>query len=148
MAKDLATLDTAAYDAAVKAITEGTEVDIPVGDPEAVSRAIVERVLAAESFEDAFAPQEIPSWRSLMDVPVLVRSVHLNRSTFDAGSPIYAVCDLMIADSGEITTVTCGGRNVLAQLLTMLKNGWQNHPVRLTAKTTGEGYSVLWLQAA
>jgi hypothetical protein len=64
-------------------------------------------------------------------------------------SAIYAVCDLVDARTGEpLETVTCGGRNVLAGLVKMIQEGWQDRAFKLTAKKTGEGYQVLWLEAA
>lgn len=123
-------------------------------DPEIVSRAIVERIMAAETFDETFRPQQLESWQQYLDTPVVVRTFHLNRTTFDAsenaGAPVYAVCDLVLGD-GEIVTVTCGGRNVLAQLVKMLQNGWldnADYAVKMTAKRTAEGYNALWLVAA
>ncbi len=120
------------------------------GDPEVVSRAIVERILAAETFEDAFKPQELAAWREYLDVPVEVRSFHLNPTTYEVegGSSVYAVVDLARLDDGEHMTVTCGGRNVLAQLVKMLEAGWMDRPVKLVGRQTAEGYQALWLEAA
>jgi len=133
---------------AAKAILDGEDVDGIRSDPEAATRMILERILNAETFEDAFAPQTLTPWRELMGVPVKVGDFRFNRSGFTAGSPIYAVVDLTLLDSGELTTVTVGGRNVLAQLLVMLKHGWQDNPVAMASKQTGEGYDVLWLVPA
>lgn len=127
------------------------EGDLPqLADPEVISAQIVERILAAETFEDAFEPQEVEAWRDYLDVPVLVRNVHLNRSGYE-GTSIYAVCEIERVDGEEPQgpfTVTCGGRNVLAQLYKMLEKGWLDKPVKMTAKTTGEGYQALWLVVA
>lgn len=121
-------------------------------DPEVVSRAIMERILAAETFEAAFAAQNLEGWREYLDVPVFVQGFHLNRSTYDApgSSPVYAVVDLTLAADGEPVTVTCGGRNVLMQLVKMLERGWFDRPVRLVAKQTAadHGGSALWLESA
>lgn len=121
-------------------------------DPEIVTRAIVERIMAAETFDQAFQPQQLESWQQYKGEPVVVRSFKLNRTSFEetAGAPVYAVCDLVLG-SGEVVTVTCGGRNVLAQLVKMLQKGWLDnaeYAVKLDAKKTGEGYTALWLVAA
>lgn len=119
----------------------------PAADPEAMSQAIMERILGASSFEEAFTQQDLTPWRSLLEVPVYVRDVHFNRSGYE-GQAVYAVCDLELADGSESkVTVSCGGKNVLAQLVAMLKNGWQGNPVRLIANRTGEGFDALWLEA-
>lgn len=134
---------------ATRAILDGEIDEGFQSDPEVVSRMILERILNAETFEDAFAPQTLDPWReALMDVPVQVAEFRFNRSGFKAGSPIYAVVDLTRLDTGEQVTVTCGGRNVLAQLLVALKNGWTDRPVAMTSKETSEGNQVLWLVPA
>ncbi len=123
----------------------------PNADPEAMSRAIMERILAAESFEDVFTQQSLTPWRSMLDVPVVVRGVHFNRSTIEGeGAPVYAVVDL-VDPNGEAQTVTCGGRNVLAQLVKGLQEGWlvdERRPVKLIENKTAAGYGALWLEAA
>ena len=147
---------SAQLEAAYAAILDGTELpgDLTVGgkaaDPELVSRQIVERLLAAETFEELFQPQSVPAWRDMMDVPVFVRDVKLNRSTIagSTGAPVYAVCELERLDNASRVTVTCGGRNVLAQLVKAMEKGWLDRPVKLIGKPTGEGYTALWLQAA
>ena len=118
----------------------------PAADPEAMSRAIIERILSAESFEQAFTQQDLTPWRSMLDVPVYVRDVHFNRSGYE-GQAVYAVCDLELVEGGERVTVTCGGRNVMAQLVAGLKNGWLDNPIRMIANRTGEGFDALWLEA-
>ncbi len=126
------------------------DVELPAAaDSEAMSRAIVERIMSAETFDEAFRPQQLESWQEYLDQPVLVRDVHFNRSAFEdgQGAPIYAVVDIVLRD-GEVVTVTCGGRNVLTQLVKMLQKGWQDQPVKLNARKTGEGYTALWLVAA
>lgn len=119
-------------------------------DPEVMAQAIVERILESETFEDAFQPQELEAWRDYLDVPVLVKGVHLNRSGYE-GTSIYAVVDIERVDGKdpkEPFTVTCGGRNVLAQLYKMLEKDWLDKPVKMTSRTTAEGFNALWLVAA
>jgi hypothetical protein len=128
-------------------------------DPEVISRAIMERIIEAETFEDAFQPQTLVAWREMLNEPVFVQDFRLNRSSIkDSASPVYAVVDLARADgknwrdkSGKesrVIAVTCGGRNVLVQLVKALEKGWLDKPVKLTSKQTGEGFNVLWLEAA
>lgn len=132
---------------AYAAILDGAAIPV-ASDPEAVSRAILERIFASDTFEEAFAPQQLEGWREYLDVPVLVQEFHLNPSGFEQGSSVYAVVDIVRVDTGEQLTVSCGGRNVLAQLVQMLRHGWFDRAVKLTSKTTSEGYQALWLVAA
>lgn len=121
-------------------------------DPEAMSRAIMERILAAESFEDAFTQQDLTPWRSMIGRAVIVRDVHFNRSTVEgAGPSVYAVCDLVDVETGEQISVTCGGQNVLAQIVVGLQHGWlvdEKRPVRMIENRTANGFGALWLEAA
>lgn len=126
--------------------------DLPAAaDPEAMSAAIMQRILEADTFEDAFTQQNLTPWRSMLNVPVLVRDVHFNRSTIEGGeggAPVYAVCDLVIVETGEAVTVTCGGKNVLAQLVKGLRHGWlADNPVQLIANKTRDNFDALWLEA-
>jgi hypothetical protein len=119
----------------------------PAADAEAMSRAIAERILSAETFEEAFKPQSLDGWaNALLEVPVFVQSVHFNRSGIE-GQSIYAVVDVSLASDGKVVTVSCGGKNVLAQLVQMLRMGWTDRPVRIVSKRTAEGYDALWLEA-
>lgn len=120
------------------------------GDARGTALAIVDRIKHSESFEDVFNPQELPAWRdNYLGVPLLVRDLHLNKSTVAGeGAPIYAVVDIEPLDGRPPATVSCGGQNVLAQLLKMLENGWWDKPVKMIAKRTAEGYDALWLVSA
>lgn len=144
---------------AYRAISDG-DVLPEVGDPEAVSRAIMERIRRAESFEEAFAAQKVTPWRQLLDLPVFIKSFHLNRSTLERqdGQPsVYAIVDIQRADGEPWTssgreestlTVSCGGRNVLFQLVRALEMDWFKYPMKLTSKKSSEGFDVLWLEDA
>lgn len=138
---------------AYAAILDGAPIPT-AGDPEVVSRAIVERILAADTFEEAFKPQELEAWADLVGVPVRVVDFHLNPTQFTPGeggqgASVYAVVDLELVGQEDqgIKTVTCGGRNVLAQLVKMAERGWSEHVVTIISKPTAEGYNALWLQA-
>lgn len=137
---------------AYRAVLEG-DVLPEYADPEAMSLAIAKRIAEADSWEETFQPQTLSSWRdAAMGVPVLIKDVHLNRSSFDGQGPsVYAVVTISFPDSqGEMhdEMVTCGGRNVLVQLLNHIRFGKTDRLVRLTSKDTASGYDVLWLEAA
>lgn len=122
-----------------------------VSDPEVVTREILERIMSAETFDEAFRPQELGAWADLIGVPVRVLDFKFNPSGIE-NQGIYAVVDLERLD-GDMddpvkVTVTCGGRNVMMQLAKALEKGWLGNPVAMTEKPTAEGYKVLWLVAA
>lgn len=121
-------------------------------DPEVMSQAIAQRIADAESFDEVFRPQSLPSWgRQFLGIPVRIRDVRLNRSTKSedgkSGPSVYAVVDLLVVETGEMVTVQCGGRNVLVQLLKIVEKRWTEQTYRLVSKPTGSGYDVLWLEA-
>lgn len=119
-----------------------------MADPELVTREILERIMNAETFEEAFRPQTLKAWSDLLGVPVKVLDFKLNPSGLE-GQTVYAVCELELLDgSGSKVTVTCGGKNVMMQLVKALEKGWLGQSVTLMEKPTSEGYKVLWLEAA
>jgi len=151
----LAKPSKAQLELAYAAILDGKEIPA-MGDPEVISRQIAERILAAETFEEAFQAQNLTAWKDkFLNVPVFVRDIRLNPSGFKnekgkGGSSVYAVVDVQpVKDSGELgdtEAVHTGGRNVLIQLMKMLEKGWTDKPVRMIAKDTTEGYEALWLE--
>lgn len=115
-------------------------------DSAEMARAIAERILRAETFEEAFAPQTIDAWKDvLFNTPVGVLDFHLNASSYEVGSPFYAVCDVERLADGEVLTVQTGGLNVLAQLLLIAEKGWWGKPVKMISKDTAGGFDALWL---
>jgi hypothetical protein len=148
--QEVAKLTQADIDVAYSAILDGTPIpNQGTGDPAAVSRAIAERILKSETFEDVFKAQDLDAWTNYIGVPVFVQEFHLNPTGYSVeGNPsVYAVVDIANVSDGEVKTVTCGGRNVMAQLVKMLEKGWLDRPVQLVSKRTAEGYDALWLQA-
>lgn len=141
-------VDDQQVEQALAAILDGAELP-PAPDAETVSRAIVERILASETVEEIFRAQSIEAWRDHKGRPAEVRGLHLNRSTIEGGDGavgVYAVVDLTWLDDGEPATVTCGGRNVMAQLVQALRKGLLPVRVKLEGKRTGEGFEALWLE--
>ncbi len=125
-----------------------------VEDPEIVQRAIMARILSQDSVEGILdTGSGLDSWGDLEGVPVSVLDVRFNVSTFEEGPPVYAVVDVVVLkgkQEGERLLVSCGGTNVMAQLVALVKAGALPLDVKLTrtTKETRQGYRPLWLQAA
>lgn len=135
---------------AYAAIIDGTEPP-EIGDPEITNRAILEEIVAADSFEAVFQAQSLPSWsEAYLDRDVTVLGFHLNPSSFDQGSAVYAVVEIADPeDAGELKRVTIGGQKVLVQLVKAWENKWFPCRLRLTAKDTRtDGRKVLGLEPA
>lgn len=144
--------DDAQLERAVAAILDGTPLPFS-SDPEAVSRGILERILTADSYDEIFKPQSLDAWREHLGRPAEVIGFHLNPTSFESeneespSSSVYAVVDLVWLDDSEPATVTCGGRNVMMQLVQALRKGLLPARVKLSGKRTGEGYQALWLES-
>lgn len=146
--QELTTQGAAQLDVIAKAIMGDGELP-DRADPEAMSRAIMERILNAETMEDAFTQQNLTPLRSMLDTPFKITDVHFNRSKIEGeGAPVYAIVDVVLLDTGEQVSCSCGGKNVLAQLVVGLKNGWLDGNVfQLIANKTADNYDALWLEA-
>jgi hypothetical protein len=69
-------------------------------------------------------------WRKLLDLPLAVRSFHVEPSHYDSGA--FAVVEAVRLDSAEPVTLTCGGRRVLEELERLSRDGeLDQHPVWL-----------------
>jgi hypothetical protein len=133
------------------AVLDGTP--LPESDPELMARAIAERVMNAESFEEATDKQDLDAWSNYLGVPVTIETFHLNPTSFlqDGQPSCYAIVSLVRMDDGESLVVSCGARNVLAYLLAWVQHAdWHGNPVKLEeAGTGGEGKNPpLWIRAA
>lgn len=117
-------------------------------DPEEVQRAILERILSAQTVEEAFSRQEAWKARDTLGQVLEVRGVRWLESSFESGPGIFAALDVVKLDTGECGVLTCGGVNVLGQLY----KAWQLKalPLRLrfrqVEKATRAGYHPLWLE--
>lgn len=130
---------------AERAILDGEEIVSAPQDAEAISRAILERILKASSLEEVLTPQNLEGWKENLERPAEVVGFRFNRSGFEGGSSVYAVVDLIWGDTGEEASVACGGRNVLMQLVQAARLGAIPFKGQLTGKRTTEGYSALWI---
>ena len=130
---------------AYRAVMDG---DLPpeVGDPAVTARAIQERIRQADSFDAAFKPQDLPKWRSLMDEPVTVGGFHLNPSSFDKGSAVYAVVELRREGEDDFSPYQVGGGNVLTQLLKAWEQGWFPFRGKLIGRKTAQDFETYWIE--
>jgi hypothetical protein len=138
-------IPAAELEMATLAIMTGEPVDFGGQDSEVISRAILERILQADSLEAALTPQTLTSWRDHQGRPCSVLGFRFNRSGFERGSSVYAVIDLVWHDTGEQETVSCGGRNVLMQLVRAATLSAVPFDCKLHGNRTGDGNTALWI---
>lgn len=141
--------------AAARSAIDGTLPDgvigqLELGDPEITARRIRDEIRNADTFDEAFGVQKLPAWQEIAGEPVRVHGFHLNPSTIndrDKGGPAaYAVVQMTRLATGELEVRQCGGGNVLEQLVWAWEH--QRFPlvVKLIAKQTDAGNTVLRLE--
>jgi hypothetical protein len=118
-----------------------------MGDPEITARAIKERIKDADSFDEVFKSQDLPKWSDLIGEVVTIGGFHLNPSSFEKGSSVYAVVELRREGEDDFHPYQCGGENVLMQLLKALEQQWFPFNGALIGKDTRQGHTTYYIQA-
>lgn len=126
-----------------------TATEVAQEDPEAISLAIVERILNATSVEEVLTPNQVVHARDIIGVPLNVTGIRWLESDFESGPGMYAIMDCVRADTDAHLVVSCGGQNVLAQLWKL--NDLGAFPARVVIqqapRPTKAGFLPLWLEA-
>lgn len=119
-------------------------------DPQLVAREIVSRILEAETPEQVFSQGAAVHASDILGRPFTARSLRFNRSTFKEGSTVYALIDAEFLDDGSRGVVSCGSRNVMAQLyrLQELKALPANVKIVEADTPTEQGFKPMWLAQA
>ena len=143
---DIAVID---HEAVTKALLDGIELP-EVESGEDASRSIVARILASEDAETVLADSAATPAQEVLGRPLQVYGVRWLRSAYEEGPVVFALLDVADIESGERMTVSCGARNVMAQLLRLDQLGALPVAVviRKADKATANGYYPLWLAKA
>lgn len=150
MTKDIekvTTADVVPFDMVTEALLQpGAQL---ADTPEDAARGIVEDILSATSAEEVLDEAEVIHARDMLDVPFVLISARFNNSTAGGnGIAIYAMLDAAL-DTGERALISCGARNVVAQVHRLMQlnslprrvrivergvaQQGQNRPMRLVA---------------
>lgn len=118
-------------------------------DPERIADDIVSRILASETVEDVLAPQAVEHARDLVDTPIRLHRGKVNQSEYEGGPGVYMICEAEVIADGRMTTFSCGGRNVMAQVYKLAQFGAfpMEVVIREAPKPTRQGFKPLWLEA-
>lgn len=126
-----------------------------VEDPLQVSQAIVARILAAETLEEVLDQGKALHARDVLGRPFTAHAVRFNTSSFaggESGSPgVFAVIDAEFHDDGSRAVVTCGSRNVMAQLYRAKQLGELSakpFAIKESDTPTAAGFTPMWLVEA
>jgi hypothetical protein len=119
-----------------------------IQDSNEIEDEIVRRILAAQSPDEALGAGRLTQARDLIGVPLTIRGVRFNQSGFDTREGVYAVMDAVDHRTGEVLSVGCGARKVLAQLWVFQQRGWYPAELMITesANQTSNGYRVMQLE--
>lgn len=118
------------YTEDLTAILLGDEVP-EYDDPEAIQRAIVTRILEAESFDDIFGGQGTISSQELLDIPIEVHRCRVMKSSFEDGFGAYMVMDITRLDTGDSEVLTSGARKIMAQVYIAQRRGFLPAKVKI-----------------
>lgn len=119
-----------------------------VQDPDAIAARIVARILEAETLDDVFASQETTAAGDVLDKVLTVTDVSYNASDIGEGPGVYAIVTAKDPNTGDNLTISCGARNVMAQLFKCRDLGALPLNVRFkeAAKASSRGYRPMWLE--
>jgi hypothetical protein len=109
------------------------QVQVRREDTEAMSRAIAERALGAETPEEVTRRTTPQGWESHFDVPFHVVGVHFGPSAYDEGCPVYAQADAVRVADGEPMMLSIGAWSPVYQLMEFHYRGWLPRTVALVA---------------
>lgn len=116
-------------------------------DPAAVSAAIVASILQAPNAEAVLTQATTTAAETIIGQRLLIRGQRFNRSDFAESAGFYAIIDA-VNDDGEVMLVTCGSRNVMAQIFRLNELGaLPCHAAIVQAeKPTAAGYYPMSLE--
>lgn len=119
-------------------------------DPEDSARAIIARILMSQTTEEVLATSTAYHAQDMLQQQLEIRSVKWQRSDHQQGSSCYAVLTAVTLEDGEQKIITCGGKNVMTQLLKLSMMNAFPARARITkaVKPTRNGYYPLWLEPA
>lgn len=114
---------------------------------ENAAEAIMDRILASPSLEDVFDAANTTSAEDVDSRPFMLKEVSFYKSDFEEGPGVYAIIYVDFVDDGTSRVLTCGGGNVVAQLIAVSEFGMPPWPICLKKNTrpTSRGFFPLWL---
>lgn len=120
--KQLVLPDPAAVEQAFDCILTGAPPPETLNAEEQADR-IIEQIRDAATADDVLNQAKLIKWSDYLDVPVKLLDFHLNPSTLDGKSSVYAVVQIAIVETGEVMLVQTGGRNALAKMVKLWSLG-------------------------
>lgn len=124
-------------------------------DPLQAQRDIVNRILTANTADEVLNQGGAIHAGDILGRPFSIKNVKWLKSSFGKNSPgVFCVLDAEFVDGEQPSAgpVTCGARNVMAQILRLLDLG-EDLPNRIVKLVeiegeTAQGYKPMWLSQA
>lgn len=119
-------------------------------DPEESARAILARILMSGTAEEVLKSRDVTHAQDILGEPIMIESIKWQRSDHQQSSSCYVVMTAQSLNDQRPMIITCGGRNVMMQLLKlrMLDAFPVNVRIDKSTKPTSNGYYPLWMELA
>lgn len=126
------------------------EATIDGGDPDLAGKAIVARLLMADTVEDVLTQNNVTGAEMVLNANMEVRGVKWMPSAYEKGPKVYALMDVVDLITGQARLISCGSANVLAQLLRIqVGNGFPvDVKIVQSQRATAAGNYPMWLEKA
>lgn len=117
-------------------------------DSEQATRDIVMQILQAEDVDAVLEGANVTPARDLLGVPLRINGAKAKKSAYEDGATMYVLIDAVNLATGEMVKISCGARNVMAQLFrTYQLNGFPlDCRILESERPTAEGFRPLWLK--
>jgi hypothetical protein len=116
-----------------------------IQDAAAVEEQILRALLKAHTPEEIFKGGTLTKASDILSIPLTMRDVRYNRSSYDSREGAYAVIDAVRQDTGEVIAIGCGARKVMVQAFVLKREGLLPTDVAIVENPTANGYSVMSL---
>ncbi len=93
-------------------------------DEQAVQRALVERILAADTLADTFQDLTTIATRDLKDKPIVIRDCRLMESQIEGSRGVYMLLDCVDMGTGEQFVANTGAPQIMATVWGSKRHGF------------------------
>lgn len=90
--------------------------ELAVADSDEIAARLAARKLSARNVDELNAMGSLDTLDTVLNVPMLVKDLHWNRTNIDGNEGAYAVFDAMNPYTGEVKTIGCGHMDVVIKL--------------------------------
>lgn len=91
--------------------------DVDIVSSEDVQHDMIQRILSAESLDDAFGGFQATPANEMDGIKISVRGIAWMKSAFQEGPKVYALLDSVVVETGEAVTISMGGATLMASFV-------------------------------